>query len=224
MFAVLFSDNLAPFYDNILSLPTVFFTFFLLVSVCIWLLTFVGVIGFDSMEVDIPGSESAGTDSSIGQVLGGLLGKLGLSGIPITITITLSSLIGWLISYYVSYFFVSLLPEGIIRTLVSLPLVVVLVLVSLIATATVLRPFQQYFIPSEQKTINKIVGMIASVRTSRVDANYGEAFLDDSGAGLILKVRCFEPNDIAYDDKVVILDYLEEQNAYLVVRESEFRS
>ncbi len=222
MSSVLFSESLLPFYDIVLSLPTVFFTFLLLVSIVLWTLTIIGIIGLDSIEIDIAPTDGSSAESSMGQVLGGLLGKLGLAGVPITITVSLASLIGWLISYYLSYYLLSILPVGLVKTLVSLPVLVLLLVISLVISSIVLNPFKKFFVQTEQKTLNKVIGQTAVVRTSRVDSHYGEALLDDSGAGLILKVRCFDEQKINLGDKVVILDYLEQENAYHVILESEF--
>ncbi len=51
---------------------------------------------------------------------------------------------------------------------------------------TAIRPF---FHKIEQQTVKRIVGTIAVVRTSKVTDSFGEVFLDDGGAGLILKAR-----------------------------------
>ena len=49
MFAILLTEGMDPFYQNIASFPTVFFTFFLLVTVLYWL---AAVLGF--VEIDVP--------------------------------------------------------------------------------------------------------------------------------------------------------------------------
>ena len=62
------------------------------------------------------------------------------------------------------------------------------------------------------------------MRTSRVDENFGEATLDDGGAGLILKVRSAENETFVKGDCVVILERLNNDTIYRVISEKEFNS
>ena len=60
------------------------------------------------------------------------------------------------------------------------------------------------------------------VRTSRVDNDFGEAVLEDGGAGLILKVRSTGDATFVKGDRVVLLEHLKNENVYRVVSEAEF--
>jgi hypothetical protein len=51
---------------------------------------------------------------------------------------------------------------------------------------------------------------------------FGEATVEDGGAGLIVKVRAFKDEVFARGDKVVLLEYIEAENIYKVISEQEF--
>jgi len=84
-----------------------------------------------------------------------------------------------------------------------------------------LRPF---FHKVEQQTIKRVLGQSAVVRTSKVTDSFGEAFLSDGGAGLILKVRSSNNQTFVKGDKVVLLEYLDKENIYRVISEEDFNS
>ena len=67
-----------------------------------------------------------------------------------------------------------------------------------------------------------MLGQTAIVRSSKVDQFSGEANFDDGGAGLIVKVRAMGDSQFVRGDKVVLLEYMAEQNIYRVVSEAEF--
>jgi hypothetical protein len=66
------------------------------------------------------------------------------------------------------------------------------------------------------------LGQTLKLRTSRVDSTFGEATLNDGGAGLILKVRCDKDNEFQKGDRLVAFKYDQEQNIYHVISEDEF--
>jgi len=59
MFAIFLTDNMDPFYQNIASFPTVFFTFFLLVVVLYWLVAVLGLVEIDVLDFDIPDADGS---------------------------------------------------------------------------------------------------------------------------------------------------------------------
>ena len=78
------------------------------------------------------------------------------------------------------------------------------------------------FKAADQEVQKTIVGQVATVRTSYVDENFGEAKLEDGGAGLIVKVRSYADEKFSSGDRVVLLEYSEETNSYKVISEEDF--
>ena len=81
---------------------------------------------------------------------------------------------------------------------------------------------RSFFKEDERNHQKNIVGQVAIVRSSRVDTKFGEAILEDGGAGLLLKVRALEGEKFTYKDRVVLLEYIPAQHAYTVISEAEF--
>lgn len=206
MFALFFSPAFQDFLQGVSQFPTVIFTALVLFVMLYWLSVLLGVFELD------------GADVGDGDVLSGLLMKFGLNGVPILVILTIFALAGWLISFVlmgVSANFLLKFPS-IFNVLANILVLLVTVAISLWLTNVLVRPIRKVALSNPTTTASLLVGKIATVRTSVVDANYGEAILEDGGAGLILKVRAVD-STFALGDKVRLTAYLSEQNAYRVV-------
>lgn len=227
MFAILLTEGMDPFYQNIASFPTVFFTFFLLLTVLYWLVAVLGFVEIDALDFDIPdidGALHASPDHgfSNAEALAGLMLRFGLQGVPVTIIISLISLFGWLVSYYIVHFLFGLVPDGLFRFILGVPVLILALYVGVMITSVLIKPLRPLFKKAQQNTVKSILGQSALVRTSRVDKEFGEATLEDGGAGLILKVRTRGETTFSKGDRVVLLEYLKEENLYRVISEEEF--
>ena len=225
MFAILLSKGMDPFYQNIASFPTAVFTFVLAICVLYWLLAVLGVVDIDVLDIDgVEADFSTGSEASTANALAGVMLKFGLHGVPVTIIISFLSLFGWLISYYGVYFLSALIPQGLFRFLFGVLVLIGAFWVAVLITAMIIKLLRPLFQKVEQKTIKRVLGQIAVVRTSKVTDSFGEAVLNDGGAGLILKVRASNDQVFAKGDKVVLLEYLEASNVYRVISEQEFNA
>ena len=221
MFAVLLSEEMDPFYQNISSFPTVIFTFFLGLCVLYWIVAVLGWVHIDALDFDF--SHDVDTEVGTPDVLGGLFMKLGLTGVPITIILTFVSLIGWLLSYFIVHFSISFFEPGIIRYMVGVPVFLFSLYIACVITGFLIRPLRPFFEKVDQEPIDKkVLGQVAVVRTTVVNQEFGEAFLEDGGAGLILKVRATGDETFEHGDRVVLLEYIEEGRLFRVISEQEF--
>ncbi len=231
MFAILLSDKMNPFYENIASFPTVVFTFLLIMCTLYWLTAILGLVSVDMLDFDLP--EMAGLedlnseiDSSNPDVLAGLMLRYGLHGVPVTIIVTFLALIGWIVCYYLAHFGFTYAPawiaDSFVRYLLGIPIFLLSLYVAVIATAALIKPLRPLFLKATQETVKYVIGQTAVVRTSRVDDKFGEALLDDGGAGLILKVRSTDGEQFAKGDRVVLIDQIEYTDFYRVISEADF--
>lgn len=233
MFAILLTEGMDPFYQNIASFPTAVFTLLLAVCVLYWLSAVLGLVSVDVLDFDIPesvGAEDLNADSSASgpDVLAGLMLKFGLYGVPVTIIVSILSLVGWLLCYYLVYFSLGYAPEWLAaswaRYVIGLPLLVGSLYVAVLVTAQLIKPLRPLFLKSSQETVKYVLGQTAIVRTSRVDNDFGEATLDDGGAGLILKIRTAGDVRFVKGDRVVAIEKIAGTDYYRVVSEQEFAS
>ena len=192
-----------------------------------WLSAALGLVDIEVLDVDLPDldgqmSLNAQGEQSFAEIFAGILLRLGLNGVPVTIIITFLSIFGWLASYYLSYFSVVVFGYNWTRFLIGLPIIAISLYGSVLVTAQIIKPLRQFFSRAEQYIEKKILGQTAIVRSSKVDQRSGEANFDDGGAGLIVKVRTMDDKQFVRGDRVVLLEYLAAENVYRVVSEAEF--
>jgi hypothetical protein len=220
MFAIFLSDKMDPFYQNIASFPTLFFTLILALCFVYWLVAVLGIVDLDALDIDMPEGDADASGSANG--LAGLLLKLSLNGVPLTITISFLALFGWLISYFAVYFIFPILPDGLLEYLVGLPILIGSLYTSVLITAQVIKPLKPMFENMNKNTVKNVLGQTAIVRSLRLDTNFGEVQLSDGGAGLIFKARTINNETYKKGDRVVLLEYIKEKHVYRVISEAEF--
>ena len=222
MFAIFLHENMNPFYQTITSFPTLLYTGLLLFCLMYWIVAMLGLVEVDFLDFDLDGEIEAGEGAEAQHALAGLLLKLGLHGVPLTIILTIIAMIGWLICYYASLFSQSVLPGGLIKYLVGLVVLLVATYVAALLTAQIIKPMRRMFSKLEVDETKHVLGQTVVVRSARVDRDRGEAFLNDGGAGLILHIRATGSDQFVKGDEVVLIEKLEAQNVYRVVAKSEF--
>lgn len=208
------------FLQVALSFPTVLFSIMFCLVLIYWLAVALGGVEVDLLDVSM--------DSSLdgaGQVEGvaGLLSKLKLNDVPVTVVVTLLTLIGWLISYLVEVWLLQYLPLGVLRFPLGLIVTLGALVLAVPVCATICRPLRPLFRKAEATSSKTVLGQVALVRSGKVTQQHGEAVLEDGGAGLILRVRADEAQGFKRGDRVVLLEYLATEHAYRVISENEFR-
>lgn len=225
MFAVFLSNKMDPFYEIIVSFPTVIFTVFLIFSIFYWALAVLGLVDIDVLDFEVPESaniNSAGDAFSLLNILSGLMLKLGLNGVPVAIVASLVTLFGWLFSFLAVFFLFPIIPTAILKFLVGILIFIGTAYCAAIVTAWLIKPLRPLFLASNQEVQRNILGQSAVVRTGVVDKTFGEALIEDGGAGLIVKVRSYKDETFKRGERVVLIEYLASENIYRVVSEAEF--
>ncbi len=101
------------FLQNALAFPTLIFSFLLSLMMVYWFFAALGAVEVDVL--DIEGDSALEGDGLQAEGLAGLLLKLGLGGVPITIVLTLLAMFSWVISYLIESLLLSYLPLGWLR-------------------------------------------------------------------------------------------------------------
>lgn len=207
------------FLHSTFAFPTVIFSFLLCLAVLYWCVAALGILEVDVLDIE--------ADSTLESVqpegLAGLLLKLGLNGVPVTLVLTLLFFFAWIASYFVELLLLRHLPLGILRYPLGLVLVFAALMLAVPITAALCRPLRPLFRKLEATSSKSVLGQTAVVRSGRVTLSHGEAVLEDGGAGLILRVRADEARGFKRGDRVVLLEYLEGEHAYRVITEDEFK-
>lgn len=232
------------FLTTALSFPTVIYTFFLCLCILLWLLTILGVLSLDTSidGVDVGDVGDIGaishptggglTSSHAGADLGadapttgqavGMLSRLGINGVPITIVITLLSLVGWTISFFVQRYFLSSVTVPIIYYIMGLALMFSALIVATIITAQLCKPLRNIFKQNLGIRKKQLTGQTVKVSSLSVDMNYGEALFEKRGVIIHLRIRAPAEENFKYNDRVVLLGYNQDQDYYNVISEADF--
>lgn len=226
MFAIFVSNKMDPFYQIIVSFPTVVFTVLLVFAIFYWILAVLGLVDIDMLDFDLPDIDADvhadGDALSNLNIMSGLMIKLGLNGVPVAIVISLIALFGWLFSFLAVFFVFPLVPTALLQFLVGILLLIGVSYGAAIVTAWVIKPLRPLFLASNQEVQRNIIGQCAVVRTGVVDKTFGEALLEDGGAGLIVKVRSYKDETFKRGERVVLIEYSASEHLYRVISEADF--
>ena len=162
-------------------------------------------------------ADGGGADGDGGGDGFSILAGLGLRRVPITISGTFIIVTSWTICLLVMYYVGPHLPEGFPRWLFGLLVLLGAILVSLPITAVAITPLAPVFVTHHAKTRRHYIGATCTVTTGRVDHDFGQGSIEDGGDVLIISLRCDrQDNGISRRDKVLVIDYDDDRNAYLV--------
>lgn len=224
---------MTEFFQIALSLPTVVFSALLVVLSLYWGLVVLGALDLDFADVDLDfdvdtdlgiemgvdiGSDvdvDAGAEAPSASLLMSAASALGLGVVPVTVVVSIITLFAWLFSFTSVYYLTPLLGDG---ALAALLLGVGSAALSLIPTVLAVKPLKHLFHTTEGPQGGRaLVGTVCVVSTSRVDARFGQATVEDDGAGLILPIRCEDvSNGLTRGSKAVIIDFDSSDNSYMV--------
>lgn len=232
------------FLALILSLPTVIYTVLMALVLVYWLTVIVGALDVDLFDIDadldvdvdvdidvdvdvelgvdgMDGGADVGGDADMGDVheIGGFAGALhalGLTGVPLTVTLSIFILFNWVLTFLG----VNALKD-MIHGLVGWAIVGGLFLgsfaVSLLATSITIRPLRNALKTEQARQgAATIVGSVVTVTSAAVTATGGRGLYDEDEPPLELQLRCEEPNTIKRGDRVLLVDYDEDAHSYLV--------
>ena len=204
------------------SFPVIIFSALLTICILYWFVTALGLLSIDCLDFDISFSDTCSDIPPTG--FGGLLMKFGFNEVPMTLIITLISLIGWSICYFA--FRLLILPLYDLTLFYYLAGIVLLIIAFILAvylTAIIIKPirplFKKMLITHNHKSL---LGQVIEIRSSTVTKTKGQAICEDGGAGLILEVRCDESYQFNRGDKAVILNYDENTNCYEIISLKDF--
>lgn len=203
------------FLTTSLGFPTLVYSVLLALCLVYWLLAATGLVDIDldglGLDVDM---ESGG--------IAGIFGRLGLSGLPTMVVVTLLSFFGWILTYFVHLLLLSHL-FGPLRWLLGAGIGLLALVPAILATAAVLRPVRRALIHLRPLPETSLLGRVATVRTPEVTTVGGMAELDDGGAGLILQVRGDDGAGMKRGDRVVLVSHASDTNTWQVIPEVDYR-
>lgn len=227
-----------------LSFPAVVYTVLLGVVLVYWLFVVVGAIdlgdGTDGALDHLGGDSATGAakgalqghvdlgthgdlgdagdgygDAEEGSTIALLANALHLKSVPVTTILSLIVTFSWLTCTIGMQFISRSMP----RTGASFWAWLVFAASPLIAlplTSIAARPLKKVFTQRPATQRRDLIGKTCVVRTGTVTSTFGEALLEDGGAGLVVRVRIDRDVQVSRGDHVLIVDWDSEHESFLV--------
>ncbi|MCL7421725.1 MAG: hypothetical protein M8364_12555 [Methylobacter sp.] len=189
------------------SFPTVVYTIPLAICLVFWLFSLLGV--FDFLDVDI--------DSEAG--LAGLLATFGLAGVPITLSLSLLFLFAWSLSLFSTAWLLPWLPAGLVYNAAGAAALIISLIFSVYLTGKITRPLSRLFVTHEARSNRSLVAKYCEITSLTVNEQFGQAKVEDGGAGLIISIRAATPNDFKKGDSALIYEYDPDKNLYFISKQ-----
>ncbi len=163
-----------------------------------------------SHDLDLPDG-----DAHASGLMAALIGALHLRSVPATVVLSVLVTFSWLISV-VAMQLVTRSFDSAGGLLVSLPVLVVAPLLSLPLTSFSVRPLAKVLATRHAPSKSDFIGRTCVVRTGSVTERFGEATLEDGGAGLVIRVRIEGPAKLSRGEQALIVDWDAERETFLV--------
>lgn len=148
--------------------------------------------------------------------------KFGLHGVPVMVVFTIIAIVGWSVCYFTDLFLLRDAKLGVLAIPADIATMIAGLLLAIPVGRMVLAPVRRIlrrFAPVSQRPM---LGRYAVVRSPEITQTSGTAEVDDGGAGLILQVRADVSGRFVRGDRIVLIEYLEDQNAYRATSAEEF--
>ncbi len=158
---------------------------------------------------------SEGFDPGSTGILASLVNALKLRSVPLTITISFMTLTGWLTSFILMAEVAPHLAQ-VNGVLVAGFAMLLSLFVGVLVTSVLVRPLAPVFESQQGSRRADFVGTACEVTTSRVDGRFGQAELDDGGAGLVVQIRCDHDNGLRKGATALVVSFDEEREAFVV--------
>jgi len=157
-----------------------------------------------------------GKAEALGGEGAGLLDVVGLGGVPITVAGSVLTFTGWAATLLGMHWFSPLFPEALPAILLEGGVFVGATAAAWMISSIAVRPLRPIFRFSQAPTRQTLLGKVCVIESGSVDGRYGQATLQDGGAGLRLHVVCGRDNPLKRGDSALIIDFDPQREVYEV--------
>lgn len=221
------------FLQIALSFPTIIFSGMLIGVVLYWLMVILGAVDLELLEfdidletdfdlnMDVDMDVDAGLDADAdvdveapgSGFLRAIMAAIGLGTVPVTIIASIVTLASWLLCFTAIYFLGPVLGTSIFA---GLAVVAISFVLSLPITSIFTHPLKSVFKLHTHTGGHTLVGKLCMVTSGSVTDSFGQAEVDDGGAGLIVSIRCDNPEALARGSRALLIDYDDERDIFFV--------
>ena len=141
---------------------------------------------------------------------------LGLGKVPITVWVSLFALWGWAVAFVGGW----LLRSPLIVFVPAWPANTVVLLIATVAGVVLARltsrPLEPVYRSHGGRKRASLVGEVAEITTSRVDAKFGQARIEIGGDDLVVQVRCDGANPLVRGSRALVVEFDSGRDAFVV--------
>jgi hypothetical protein len=221
------------FLGVVLSFPAAVYTVLLVVVLLYWVFVMVGAAHVNLLG---DGAADAAADAALegaakgalegaahgfdadvdvdGSGVSGIIAALKLRSAPATVVLSLIVLFAWIVTMLGVQ--ASEAMFGHVPSVVAAALFVIAPAVALVPTSILVRPLARIFTPHGATKHEALVGKVCTIRTGTVTDRFGEAMLEDGGAGLVVRVRVDAGEQLARGEQAVIVAYDADREEFTV--------
>lgn len=187
------------------------FTILLGMVILFWLLTLLGALGADSLDVD---ADVDGDFSHLSDIPAALLRVVNAGHVPVTVVLSLLILVMWIVSITFNYYFN---PGH--SSLVAFGFAAAAFVLGVIATKCITQPLVPFMrrLKAAENTA-PVIGEVGIVRSIRIDSEFGQVEVERlDGAPALLNARLGPGSEPApRGTEVAIVSYDDAKGIYLV--------
>ncbi len=213
------------FTDIISSYPTSIYTVVLGVMLVFWIFAILGMFDIDILPSDTA-DDVLDTDMDLdGEMPGfiGLLHTLGLTGVPITLVISIIALFGFSISYFTSAWILIPLGSDLLRYLLGTGVLIASFALAIPITAQAVKPMKPLFVKHYAPSKQDYVGHICVVTSGKVDTAFGIGAVETHGTPLQIDIRSRPGESHARHTKLRIAAYDPDKDVFEVISEEKYQ-
>ena len=177
--------------------------------VLFWILTLVGAVGLDSLDVDA----DADVDGDLGDIPAAMLRVVNAGMIPLTVVLSLLILGMWIFSILLNFYFN---PGH--SWLVAFGFFLAAFVLGVIATKLITQPLVPFMRRlKEAENAAPVIGEVGIVRSIQIDSEYGQVEVErPGGAPALLNARLgINAEPVARGTEVAIISMDEKTGVYL---------
>ncbi len=235
------------FLELIVAFPTVIFTVLMGAVLGFWGIAILGaidieILDFDAdmdaldslggdVDFDVDADVDADVDGDIdaahgtdlghhGGGVGGLLSTWGLTGVPVTVAISLVILLGWVGCMIFAKPAMALAGDGVLGALAGIGVGLGSLALGIPLAAQAIKPLKRFYVTHQAVSRRSLIGKSCVIATGRVTADFGQAEIEDGGAGLLVQVRCPRENSLGKLSKAIVFDYDARREVFLVTEDT----
>ena len=164
----------------------------------------------------LDGADAHGAETPGGQA--GIVAALKLRSAPATVVLSAILVFSWALSMLGMQAAEALLPPApsIALSIAKVAIFILVPILALFPTSLVVRPLARVFTTQKATTHDALVGKVCTIRTGTVTDRFGEATLEDGGAGVVVRVRIDTGEKLARGDQAVIVGYDADKQEFTV--------